>query len=140
MAEGISPALPLRIDPIDGAYGLNKNLKQVAEQGLRMVILTSPGERIMFPQFGVGVRSYLFEQNTSSTTSRIRTAIESQVATYLPYIKIESLTVRSPEVINSANPGEVDNTTILIELTYSIPAARITSSLTVPVSLSNTNY
>jgi hypothetical protein len=54
MAEGLSVALPLRIDPIDGAYGLNRTLTQVAAQNLRMVILTSPGERIMFPDFSWG--------------------------------------------------------------------------------------
>jgi hypothetical protein len=64
-AQGLSVALPLRIDARDGAYGLNKNLLQVAEQNLKMVILTAPGERIMFPEFGVGVRNYLFEQNNS---------------------------------------------------------------------------
>ena len=60
MAEGLSVALPLRIDPIDGAYGLNKKVSEVASQNLRMIILTSPGERIMYPEFGVGIRQFLF--------------------------------------------------------------------------------
>ena len=38
-AQGLSVALPLRIDARDGAYGLNKNLLQVAEQNLKMIIL-----------------------------------------------------------------------------------------------------
>jgi phage baseplate assembly protein W len=102
MAEGLSVALPLRIDPIDGAYGLNKTLTQVAAQNLRMVILTSPGERMMFPEFGVGIRRYLFEQNTTSTLGVIRSRIEQQVSTYLPYIRILDLSIDSPEVVGFA--------------------------------------
>lgn len=132
MAEGLSVALPLRIDPIDGAYGLNKTLTQVAAQNLRMVILTSPGERIMFPDFGVGIRRYLFEQNTTSTLGVIRSRIEQQVSTYLPYIRILDLSVDSPEVVGSV--VEIDKSRVLIRIRYSVPSANVVSDLTIPVS------
>ena len=132
MAEGLSVALPLRIDPIDGAYGLNRTLTQVAAQNLRMVILTSPGERIMFPDFGVGIRRYLFEQNTTSTLGMIRSRIEQQVSTYLPYIRILDLSVDSPEVVGSV--VETDKSRVLIRIRYSVPSANVVSDLTIPVS------
>jgi phage baseplate assembly protein W len=132
MAEGLSVALPLRIDPIDGAYGLNRTLTQVAAQNLRMVILTSPGERIMFPEFGVGIRRYLFEQNTTSTLGVIRSRIEQQVSTYLPYIRILDLSVDSPEVVGSV--VETDKSRVLIRIRYSVPSANVVSDLTIPVS------
>ena len=53
MAQGLDVALPLYIDSIDGAYGLRKNLEEVVTQNLKMIILTSPGERVMVPKFGV---------------------------------------------------------------------------------------
>jgi len=132
MAEGLSVALPLRIDPIDGAYGLNRTLTQVAAQNLRMVILTSPGERIMFPEFGVGIRRYLFEQNITSTLGVIRSRIEQQVSTYLPYIRILDLSVDSPEVVGSV--VETDKSRVLIRIRYSVPSANVVSDLTIPVS------
>ena len=132
MAEGLSVALPLRIDPIDGAYGLNRTLTQVAAQNLRMVILTSPGERMMFPEFGVGIRRYLFEQNTTSTLGVIRSRIEQQVSTYLPYIRILDLSVDSPEVVGSV--VETDKSRVLIRIRYSVPSANVVSDLTIPVS------
>lgn len=132
MAEGLSVALPLRIDPIDGAYGLNRTLTQVAAQNLRMVILTSPGERIMFPDFGVGIRRYLFEQNTTSTLGAIRSRIEQQVSTYLPYIRILDLSIDSPEVVGSV--VEIDKSRVLIRIRYSVPSANVVSDLTIPVS------
>lgn len=132
MAEGLSVALPLRIDPIDGAYGLNRTLTQVAAQNLRMVILTSPGERIMFPDFGVGIRRYLFEQNTTSTLGVIRSRIEQQVSTYLPYIRILDLSIDSPDVVGSV--VETDKSRVLIRIRYSVPSANVVSDLTIPVS------
>ena len=53
--QGISPQLPLVYSHTDGPYQLNKTLKDVVRQNLKMLILTAPGERIMVPEFGVGL-------------------------------------------------------------------------------------
>ena len=133
-AQGLSVALPLRIDARDGAYGLNKNLLQVAAQNLKMVILTAPGERIMFPNFGVGARNFLFEQSTSDTRSILSQRIFQQVGQYLPYIKIIDLQISSPADQFSSQAGAVDKTTIIISIKYSVPSASLTANLTIPVS------
>jgi len=134
MAEGLSVSLPLRIDTIDGAYGINKTFSQMASQNLRMVILTSPGERVMYPEFGVGIRSYLFEQNTPATLGTIKQRIIQQVSTYLPYITLMNVNVGSPPIPGGL-PGDTDNTRINISIRYSIPALNIVSDLTIPVAL-----
>jgi phage baseplate assembly protein W len=133
MAEGLSVALPLRIDPIDGAYGLNKKVSEVASQNLRMIILTSPGERIMYPEFGVGIKQFLFEQNTSETISAVDGRIRQQVARYAPYIKILDLTVQSPTDLNSANQGKISNR-LNIVIKYSIPSVGVVEQISIPVS------
>tara|TARA_A100001515_G_scaffold81317_2_gene64487 strand:- start:3302 stop:3706 length:405 start_codon:yes stop_codon:yes gene_type:complete len=134
MAEGLSVALPLRVDPVDGAYGLNKRITQVASQNLKMVILTSPGERIMNPEFGVGIRQYLFENNTAGTLETIKNRIRSQVSTYLPYISILQLDVSNPPVAGGL-PGDIDQTRVNIRIRYSVPSANVVSDLTIPLSL-----
>ena len=133
MAEGISVALPLRIDSVDGAYGLNKNLEEMATQNLKMLILTSPGERIMFPDYGVGIRQYLFSPNTSQTVSEIRGRIEAQAKTFLPYIQITDLQVFSPTIPGQA--GELQPSRINIMIQYRVPSANIVSNLTIPVTI-----
>jgi phage baseplate assembly protein W len=134
MAEGISVSLPLRVDPIDGLYGLNKNIKDLAEQNLKMVILTSPGERMMIPEFGVGIRKYLFEQNVGGTLETIKNNISAQVSKYLPYITLKELLVFSPRV-QGTRTAETDNTRLSIVIKYHIPAANIVSNLTIPVTI-----
>ena len=86
--QGISPKLPLEKDEIDGVYSLNKTLKESVKQNFKNLLLTSPGERVMEPTFGVGLRHYLFEPMTSSVYSKIRSKISAQVERYLPFIKI----------------------------------------------------
>ena len=130
MAEGLSVALPLRIDPVDGAYGLNKTLVDMATQNLKMVILTSPGERVMEPEFGVGVRNYLFAQNSPGLSAQLRDRISQQVSKYLPYISLNNLQVFSPSIL-----GDIDNTRLNIIINYSIPAANVVADLTIPIKI-----
>ena len=79
--------LPLMLDGVDG-YAAIRNYRDLAMQNLKMLVLTAPGERMMDPEFGVGLRNFLFEQNTVSTHGEIEARIFNQVQTYLPYIDI----------------------------------------------------
>tara|TARA_B100000287_G_scaffold139197_1_gene131142 strand:+ start:800 stop:1180 length:381 start_codon:yes stop_codon:yes gene_type:complete len=85
-----SPSLPLSIDPING-FSNNQTIVEVVQQNLKMLLLTSPGERIMDPNFGVGMRRFLFEQNDANTHSKIKTRIKKQVADYMSFIEIEDV-------------------------------------------------
>jgi len=132
MAEGLAVELPLNMDPVDGAYGLHKRLVDMAAQNLKMIVLTSPGERIMAPDFGVGIRRYLFEQNSPGTVDNIKNRITQQVKTYLPYIVIRDLQVYSPD-LPGGQLGDTDKTTLIVSISYAVPAVNATSTLTIPV-------
>ena len=47
-------ALPLSLDTADG-FVMLKDIRNLAKQNLKMLILTLPGERVMKPKFGVGL-------------------------------------------------------------------------------------
>jgi|TARA_A100001515_G_scaffold22705_1_gene17423 phage baseplate assembly protein W len=127
--SGLSPKLPLNIDEING-YALNQNFKEVARQNLKMVILTSPGERIMIPEFGVGIRNYLFENVNTSTFNTIRQRIINQVASYLPYITIRNIEFTSErnDGISGVEPSSNSNY-VNIQIRYSVPSMFISDTL-----------
>lgn len=102
MKGGIDASLPLRIDSIDGAYALNKTYKDLISQNLKMIILTSPGEKIFRPTFGVGLRDFLFNQINSTDTTNIRTQIINQIKLYMPYLNLTSVIV---EYVDQEPPG-----------------------------------
>lgn len=95
-----APSLPLRLDPTNG-YGNLQSIETVVLQNLKMLVLTSPGERIMDPNFGVGIRNFLFEQNNNSTYSKIKTRIIKQAQEYLPFLEIRE--VKFDSEVNNEN-------------------------------------
>ena len=101
---GFSPKLPLVLDQEDG-YALTKNLKEVAKQNFKMLVLTNPGERVMDPTFGVGILAYLFENNSPSVYQQIESRIRQQAEKYLPYITVENVQFNGP----AGNPDAADN-------------------------------
>jgi len=124
MAEGLSIALPLSLNEKDGPYKGNVTLDEVAQQNIKMIVLTAPGERVMEPDFGVGIRNFLFEQETPFLVSDIQTRINTQVEKYAPFVKIRQLNIN----IDS------DNGFLSVEIKYAVPAGGIVSDLTIPVS------
>jgi len=132
--SGISPKLPLYTDPVDG-IALNKTLKQMTRQNLKMIILTSPGERIMHPKFGVGLRRYLFMNNTQRTLSDISRKIEEQVRTYLPSVRIRSIKFLSEngEEMGSSFESSSSSNYVKLVLNYEIPSAFISDTLDIKV-------
>jgi phage baseplate assembly protein W len=86
--QGISPQVPLVYSQTDGPYELNKTLKQAIRQNLKMLILTSPGERIMIPDFGVGLYNFLFEQVNTNTFASVAQRIKEQVLFYMPSVNL----------------------------------------------------
>ena len=95
--QGISPKLPLIYSSVDGPYQLTKTLGEAIRQNFKNLLLTSPGERIMIPEFGCGLRRLLFEGFNPSLQESIRGQIKRQVNTYLPFIVIESINFVSYE-------------------------------------------
>lgn len=85
-----SPSLPLIINPANG-FSNNQTILEVVQQNLKMLLLTSPGERVMDPNFGVGMRRFLFEQNDGNTHSQIKARIKRQVSEYMSFIEIEDV-------------------------------------------------
>ena len=122
--SNISPVLPLTLDP---ANGFRNNHTEVAAiiQDLKMLILTSPGERVMDPNFGVGMRRFLFEQNNSTTHSAIRAKTIRQIKEYLPFIDVQDISFSTEDDSTSvkANGLLVSITFIIIPLGISTTAS-----------------
>ena len=93
-ADELAPTLPLRYDSTS-KYAYINDYTTLVNQNLKMLLLTVPGEKMMDTDFGVGLTTYLFEQNTVQTRSSISGKIREQVQLYLPYIDIENIEYHS---------------------------------------------
>lgn len=111
---GLSPKIPLRFDAEDG-YALNKTYVDVVKQNFTNLVLTVPGERIMDPDFGVGVRTFLFEIDNEELHSNLTAKIIQQAGTYMPFVQIMDVAYKSQ--LNDIN---IDPNLLYIRITYII--------------------
>lgn len=96
MASGLGPRLPLTLGS-EGGYMLLQDYNALVRQNLRMVLLTAPGERVMLPEFGVGLRNYIGNPNLPEFSGEIVNKIHEQVNMYLPFLCIIDIHVYNPD-------------------------------------------
>tara|TARA_Y100000310_G_C20111705_1_gene547418 strand:- start:91 stop:459 length:369 start_codon:yes stop_codon:yes gene_type:complete len=108
-------ALPLQRDSADG-FVMIKTIKTLIKQNLKMLLLTNPGERVMAPSFGVGIKQYLFQNFGHSTPADIENKIREQVKIYMPAINIQEI---------SFGRTDPDSNTLGFSIVYSIPDINI---------------
>lgn len=122
--DGIGPALPLQRDDKFGTYSLIDDYAKEIKQNFKNLLLTAPGERVMSPAFGVGLRNFLFE-NRPTAISGIRQRIENQVSRYMPFIRINKVYFNNG--ISEEQARDSNILSILIE--YNVPSLNIAASL-----------
>lgn len=108
-----APKWPLK-KGVDDIFEMYNNPKDLVRYHLKSLLLTTPGEKISDPNYGIGLRSFLFDQGVESLSSNLRSAISSQVNTYIPSINIQGINV-------SNDPDMIDNNNLSISIVYSIP-------------------
>lgn len=119
--------LPISRDSADG-YSLVKKYKDSIKQQMKMVILTCPGERIMMPYFGVGLRNYLFLEKQPTLEVEIRQRIYQQINTY-----IREVNIRGVEIKGFA-PEDIDTNFINVRIHYSVPFLASSEHLSIEIS------
>ena len=84
----IGVAFPL--DEINLFKG-TKTVKDQVKSNLINLLLTEPGERINEPNFGVGLKKILFEQNPNIEI--LKEKINNQIEFYLPLISLSNVNI-----------------------------------------------
>ncbi len=76
----------------DGRIGWSSGPENIRES-IRIILLTEPGERLFLPDFGAGLRSFLFQPNNLSTHRIIREQITQALIRWEPRIQLDTVTV-----------------------------------------------
>ena len=110
--SSIGVKLPLTQDSGDG-FTMIKSIKGMIKQNFKMLLLTNPGERVMEPNFGVGLKTYLFANATEDIQAQIGTKIREQTQLYLPVIRIRNI---------QFGLSNIDTNTLAMRVIYDIPS------------------
>ena len=96
------------------------------EQGLNIVLGTSPGERVMRPEFGCGIWELVMEPNTAQLHGRVQTRVRQALTRWEPRIDVLDVQVVSPP--------EQKNT-LLIRIDYRVRSNNAAYNLVYPFFL-----
>lgn len=124
--KGHSVKLPLMIDNVDGLYSMNKTAEESIKQNFKMLLLTNPGERIMLPEYGVGLRQILFQQNTENIKSEVISRINQQVRKYLNVISVGEIIISDGL---EDDYTQTDSNMINVKIYFSIPFLGVNDEL-----------
>lgn len=121
---GVGWAFPPRIDGT-GAVAEAVYEEDIRE-AIRIILGTSPGERVMRPGFGAGLDQFVFEPVNVATVTRLQRQVREALVTWEPRIDVEDVTV-TPE----GSPPVV----LLVDLTYRVRATNARANLVYPFYL-----
>lgn len=84
------------------------------EQSIRAILSTEPGERIARPNYGAGLRRFLFQPNSLELRTRVRATVSEALERDEPRLRLDEVAVttdpREPTVLRIAIrwriPGE----------------------------------
>lgn len=100
-------SFPIVPDPRTRLLAYQDGAEKV-RQSVLLLLETEPGERIMRPDYGCGLRRYLMQPNASATRALIAHDIERALAQWEPRITVSRVRVE---------PGD-DPSLVLVEILY----------------------
>lgn len=83
---------PVMPSTVDRSLQLTGGPEKV-RQSIWLILETEPGERIMRPQFGCGLRRYLMKPNNSATRALIQNDVARALAHWEPRIQLQAVAV-----------------------------------------------
>jgi phage baseplate assembly protein W len=102
-----------------GVFTSTYTTKDAVRNNLVNYFLTNPTEIYLVPNFGAGLRSFIFEQVTAGNLDGLKQTIQQQLGTFFPNVVVASLNIfTSP-----------DDNEITVELKYNVIDTGITDQI-----------
>jgi phage baseplate assembly protein W len=89
---GTGWSFPVRVDPKTGRIALSRGDRDI-EESIRMILATSPGERVMRPRFGSELAEAVFAVNNATTAARIEGYVREALVRWEPRIDVVAVTI-----------------------------------------------
>ncbi|MFC7724184.1 GPW/gp25 family protein [Nocardioides sp. GCM10028917] len=103
---GTGWAFPISLDA-SGSVAV-ASAEDDVRQSIRIILGTNLGERAMRPDFGSGIRAFVFEAISTTTLTLLRTRVEDALVRWEPRIRVERVEVALPSRASSQVNISVD--------------------------------
>ena len=118
----LNPSRAIGFDlPINGntVFISNYQTRDAIKANLINFLLTNPGERPNNPEFGGGLRKFIFTQIQQDNLQYLKEDIQNKIINNFPNVNILNINILSQE----------DNNTIIVQIKYNIPNTNINDQL-----------
>ena len=85
----------------------------------------------MDAKYGVGLKTFLFEQNVPGSHTKIDMRIREQVSKYMPYIRIDN--IKYNQTLDTWERDAFPNV-LFIKVTYTVLSTAQTATMELPIS------
>ena len=106
--ELLGRGIGMPLAPADGGRMLRASGPEKVRQSIFIILDTEPGERVMRPEFGCGLRRFLMQPNNGATRAQIERDVTLALRRWEPRIAVSQVDVA---------PGD-DPALVLIEIQY----------------------
>ena len=123
---GLGWNFPISLDDDSGQVELAPNGEEGIRQSIWTILGTSPGERLMRPDFGCGIHDMVFGVNNAATASAVAGAVREALAVWEPRIDVLDV---------YALPDRSRPSLLLIEINYQVRSTNSRFNLVYPFYL-----
>lgn len=99
---------------------------QNIRESIQVILLTEALERMMLPEFGGGLRGFLFKPNVVSVHRLMEERIVQALGRWEPRISVEAVTIR---------PDSDDQEVALITIRYKLVSTQVSEQISMTVNL-----
>lgn len=119
---GCGWAMPVEIDSRTG-HVAHATYEEDIRQSVRIILETSPGERVMRPNFGCGIHELVFASLDSTAMARIRSVVQEALGRFEARIDVLEVTVDD----DAGTEGQ-----LLVEIEYRVRQTNQIGNLVFP--------
>jgi uncharacterized protein len=115
-------AYPVRLDPVTGGVVLSEHERDI-RQSVRIILGTTPGERVRRPDFGCGIHRLTFEVVDTALMTRIDAAVRDAMKRFEARIEVLNVEI---------DPTDSNGGTLMIKLHYRVRQTNQTGNVVYP--------
>ena len=110
--NAVGLAFPFSNSAISGSipFKVNYTTRDQIKSNIVVYLSTNKGERPLNPNYGGGLKNFLFEQLSTNTFSNVESVVRRELASQFPQVNLKKI-----EVL-----GSPDNNTLTVVITYSV--------------------
>ena len=122
---GVGWAFPSAFDKFHHDAETTAGVENI-EQSIRIILSTMPGERVMRPNFGCDISTFMFSKGDTTTQGMLGDAIRKALLDYEPRIIVESIGTNLSDILNGK---------AVISIEYTVTATNVRRNMVYPYYL-----